>query len=222
MLLLAGLAMLLPTSCGSSAEEAGPGVTQWPLNLSLDGRVRAAAAGDPKEMAGYFPVGKGKAYFYYYFQQRDAARKAVAGGPLLIWINGEAAALRRPCGPAGTSCRQAAPPRSRCARRRRLRGAGGPGCSSLFGLFFENGPYNISLSTGKLVANPHTWARAANMLYVDQPVAVGLSYREVRSCSCFFGGWGRDGTHEGTVPRRGAPDGKDLRTPRPPCRTAPA
>lgn len=206
LLLLAGLAMLLPTSCGSSAEEAGPGVTQWPLNLSLDGRVRAAAAGDPKEMAGYFPVGKGKAYFYYYFQQRDAARKAVAGGPLLIWINGEAAALRRPCGPAGTSCRQAAPPRSRCARRRRLReSAGGPGCSSLFGLFFENGPYTINLK-GLPVSNPHTWALAANMLYIDQPINTGLSYSTVRggvacsavgpvllrwwAMSALGGGWG--------------------------------
>lgn len=52
---------------------------------------------------------------------------------------------------------------------------GGPGCSSLFGLFFENGPYTIN-SKGQAVANPVNWATAANMLYIDQPVNTGLSY----------------------------------------------
>ncbi|KAL4458966.1 hypothetical protein ABPG75_013831 [Micractinium tetrahymenae] len=52
---------------------------------------------------------------------------------------------------------------------------GGPGCSSLIGLFFENGPYTINDTLG-LVPNPNTWAAAANLIYIDSPVGTGLSY----------------------------------------------
>lgn len=51
---------------------------------------------------------------------------------------------------------------------------GGPGCSSLEGLFVENGPASIN---DKLqpVHNPWSWNGAANMLYIDQPAGVGFA-----------------------------------------------
>jgi len=53
---------------------------------------------------------------------------------------------------------------------------GGPGCSSLGGLFAEYlGPYllNDNLS---LTSNPNTWTKTASLLIIDQPVGTGLSY----------------------------------------------
>ena len=52
---------------------------------------------------------------------------------------------------------------------------GGPGCSSMDGLFLENGPFKLSGSLGVKV-NPHSWAATANVVYLDQPVGTGLSY----------------------------------------------
>ncbi len=54
---------------------------------------------------------------------------------------------------------------------------GGPGCSSLFGLFMENGPYRINrdMTLSRADAGA-TWTSVANMLYIDQPVGTGLSY----------------------------------------------
>ncbi|KNE72449.1 hypothetical protein AMAG_16493 [Allomyces macrogynus ATCC 38327] len=52
---------------------------------------------------------------------------------------------------------------------------GGPGASSLFGLFVENGPFSINLTTGELIPNPHGWHRAANLLFLENPAGVGFS-----------------------------------------------
>ncbi|KAF9604947.1 hypothetical protein IFM89_011314 [Coptis chinensis] len=51
----------------------------------------------------------------------------------------------------------------------------GPGCSSLgVGAFSENGPFRPS---GKvLVRNEHSWNKEANMLYLETPGGVGLSF----------------------------------------------
>jgi carboxypeptidase C (cathepsin A) len=52
---------------------------------------------------------------------------------------------------------------------------GGPGCSSLVGLFLENGPYRVTPKLTLVPAN-HSWTSVAHMLYVDSPLPTGLSY----------------------------------------------
>ncbi|ETV91833.1 hypothetical protein H310_13662 [Aphanomyces invadans] len=51
---------------------------------------------------------------------------------------------------------------------------GGPGCSSLIGLFVECGPFRLH-EDGSMTANPHGWHKAANVVFVDQPVGTGMS-----------------------------------------------
>ena len=52
---------------------------------------------------------------------------------------------------------------------------GGPGCSSLTGLFVELGPSIIDKKI-KPVYNPHSWNSNASVIFLDQPVNVGYSY----------------------------------------------
>ncbi|KAK2867901.1 hypothetical protein FQN49_003356 [Arthroderma sp. PD_2] len=53
--------------------------------------------------------------------------------------------------------------------------SGGPGCSSMTGLFMEMGPARIDENI-KIVHNPHSWTNNASMIFLDQPVNVGFSY----------------------------------------------
>ncbi|KAL7936598.1 Alpha/Beta hydrolase protein [Trichoderma chlorosporum] len=54
---------------------------------------------------------------------------------------------------------------------------GGPGCSSMLGLFTENGPCTFNNAEGDTpVLNPYSWNEYANMLYVDQPIGTGFSF----------------------------------------------
>jgi len=56
---------------------------------------------------------------------------------------------------------------------------GGPGCSSMEGLMTEFGPFTFAKTDpSRLVRNPFTWNVASNILYLEQPVGVGFSYRE--------------------------------------------
>ncbi|KAA8646929.1 uncharacterized protein ATNIH1004_005604 [Aspergillus tanneri] len=52
---------------------------------------------------------------------------------------------------------------------------GGPGASSMFGLFTENGPCQINKHF-QPVQNPNSWNKDFNVLYIDQPVQTGFSY----------------------------------------------
>lgn len=54
---------------------------------------------------------------------------------------------------------------------------GGPGCSSLFGLYTEIGPFKVqgNGNSTNLVINEYTYALDNHMLFVEQPIGVGFS-----------------------------------------------
>jgi cathepsin A (carboxypeptidase C) len=52
---------------------------------------------------------------------------------------------------------------------------GGPGCSSLTGLFMELGPSSINKNL-EVVYNEYSWNSNASVIFIDQPVNVGFSY----------------------------------------------
>eukprot|EP01119_Soliformovum_irregulare_P005232 TRINITY_DN1683_c0_g1_i1.p1 TRINITY_DN1683_c0_g1~~TRINITY_DN1683_c0_g1_i1.p1 ORF type:complete len:448 (-),score=60.27 TRINITY_DN1683_c0_g1_i1:42-1328(-) len=60
---------------------------------------------------------------------------------------------------------------------------GGPGCSSLDGYLYEQGPFKFSGSQEDLtlVSNPWTWTSMANMIFLEAPVGVGFSYSDTPS-----------------------------------------
>lgn len=59
---------------------------------------------------------------------------------------------------------------------------GGPGASSLFGLFTENGPYSIlqkrTKTEQKLIPRKYSWHLNHNLIYIDNPVGTGFSFTD--------------------------------------------
>ena len=52
---------------------------------------------------------------------------------------------------------------------------GGPGCSSMEGLFAENGPYVFDDGEDVIKPNPYPWNLRAHLLYIESPAGVGYS-----------------------------------------------
>lgn len=52
---------------------------------------------------------------------------------------------------------------------------GGPGCSSMDGLFYENGPFVFVGDSLNLTANPYSWNTNASVIYLEAPAGVGFS-----------------------------------------------
>ncbi|CAJ1823215.1 unnamed protein product [Sphenostylis stenocarpa] len=63
---------------------------------------------------------------------------------------------------------------------------GGPGCSSFDGFVYEHGPFNFEAPKSKgdlptLHINPYSWSKVSNIIYLDSPAGVGLSYSTNKS-----------------------------------------
>ncbi|OLY84551.1 Pheromone-processing carboxypeptidase KEX1 [Smittium mucronatum] len=52
---------------------------------------------------------------------------------------------------------------------------GGPGCTSMDGMFLENGPYIFDKEKQKLVMRDYAWTNLVDVLYIDQPFGTGFS-----------------------------------------------
>jgi cathepsin A (carboxypeptidase C) len=63
---------------------------------------------------------------------------------------------------------------------------GGPGCSSMMGLFQEHGPYVVNDGTDYLVENIWSWNNQANVLYIEMPGGVGWSTCDSTKGECTF------------------------------------
>ncbi|KAI8876330.1 peptidase S10, serine carboxypeptidase [Backusella circina FSU 941] len=57
---------------------------------------------------------------------------------------------------------------------------GGPGCSSMMGLWMELGPCQVNEFGNGTIKNPFSWNTAANIVFLDQPVNVGYSYGKTK------------------------------------------
>lgn len=67
---------------------------------------------------------------------------------------------------------------------------GGPGASSLFGLFLENGPFVVTANK-TLQMRKYSWTLAHSVIYIDNPVGTGYSFTDNEK------GYARNETHVG-------------------------
>lgn len=67
---------------------------------------------------------------------------------------------------------------------------GGPGASSMFGLFLENGPFIVTANK-TLQMRKYSWTLAHNVIYIDNPVGTGYSFTDNDK------GYARNETHVG-------------------------
>ena len=59
---------------------------------------------------------------------------------------------------------------------------GGPGAASMYGLFIEHGPFNVTKNLNVL-ERPTAWTQDYSVLYIDQPAYTGrLIFIVVRQC----------------------------------------
>lgn len=54
---------------------------------------------------------------------------------------------------------------------------GGPGATSMFGLFMENGPFFVNANK-TLQKRKYSWHQSHNLLYIDNPVGTGFSFTD--------------------------------------------
>lgn len=59
---------------------------------------------------------------------------------------------------------------------------GGPGASSLYGLFDENGPFELTPENELRLRN-FSWNRVTSIAYIDNPVGTGFSYSQLQCYS---------------------------------------
>ncbi|KAL0735735.1 hypothetical protein Bca4012_011945 [Brassica carinata] len=62
---------------------------------------------------------------------------------------------------------------------------GGPGCSAVSALLFENGPITFKVEgynggTPTLLSATNSWTKVASIIYLDQPVGTGFSYSKTQ------------------------------------------
>ncbi|RID41945.1 hypothetical protein BRARA_J01868 [Brassica rapa] len=62
---------------------------------------------------------------------------------------------------------------------------GGPGCSAVSALLFENGPVKFRVEgynggTPTLLSTTYSWTKIASIIYLDQPVGTGFSYSKTQ------------------------------------------
>lgn len=51
---------------------------------------------------------------------------------------------------------------------------GGPGCSSLIGMVYENGPFTFIANDTNFQINQFAWNKKANLLYISSPQGVNI------------------------------------------------